>query len=260
MKSCIAVDVGGTKMLVAQVREDASVAGVRRYVTAGKKKEQVMAEILENIRDYENTVGWENGVMPDTVGIGEKAFSGTYIKSITIPESVAKIGKYAFGGYGSLESVRISSLEAWCNIEFGDESANPLARAKNLYIGDSITPIKEIVIPDTVTEIKDYAFYRWNGTSVTLHENVTSIGVSAFRLCTDHTSITIPASVTSIGDGAFGECYELTSVTFENTTGWWRASSSTATSGTVISVTELADPAKAAMHLSSGGYWKRTVE
>ena len=70
MKSCIAVDVGGTKMLVAQVREDASVAGVRRYVTAGKKKEQVMAEILENIRDYENTVGWENGVMPDTVGIG----------------------------------------------------------------------------------------------------------------------------------------------------------------------------------------------
>ena len=42
MKSCIAVDVGGTKMLVAEVREDASVVGVRRYVTAGLQKQQVI--------------------------------------------------------------------------------------------------------------------------------------------------------------------------------------------------------------------------
>lgn len=70
MKSCIAVDVGGTKMLVAQVREDGSVVRMRRYVTAGKKKEQVMEEILLNIRDYEEKEGWEGGKMPDRIGIG----------------------------------------------------------------------------------------------------------------------------------------------------------------------------------------------
>lgn len=70
MKSCIAVDVGGTKMLVAQVREDGSVVHMRRYVTAGKKKEQVMEEILLNIRDYEEKEGWEGGKMPDRIGIG----------------------------------------------------------------------------------------------------------------------------------------------------------------------------------------------
>ena len=70
MKSCIAVDVGGTKMLVAEVREDASVVNMRRYVTAGLQKQQVMQAILDNIRDYEQQVGWEKGVMPDTIGIG----------------------------------------------------------------------------------------------------------------------------------------------------------------------------------------------
>ena len=49
-----------------------------------------------------------------------------------------------------------------------------------------------------------------------ISENVTSIGDSAFNLCTNITEVTIPNSLTSIGDSAFGECFSLTSVTIGN--------------------------------------------
>ena len=42
---------------------------------------------------------------------------------------------------------------------------------------------------------------------------VTSIGKSAFTVCTGLTSITIGDSVTSIGERAFSQCYKLTNIT-----------------------------------------------
>ena len=45
---------------------------------------------------------------------------------------------------------------------------------------------------------------------------VTTIGVSAFRSCTNMTSVTIPDSVTNIGSEAFYYCTALTSVTIGN--------------------------------------------
>ena len=45
---------------------------------------------------------------------------------------------------------------------------------------------------------------------------VTSIGESAFGVCTDLTSVTIPNSVTNIGINAFTWCYGLTSITIPN--------------------------------------------
>ena len=47
-------------------------------------------------------------------------------------------------------------------------------------------------------------------------EPVTSIGASAFNLCSGLTSVTIPNTVTSIGNGAFTECTGLTTVTIPN--------------------------------------------
>ena len=91
---------------------------------------------------------------------------------------------------------------------------------------------------------------------------VTGIGDSAFYNCTGLTSVTIPDSVTSIGQYAFYGCTGLTSVTFENTTGWWCSTSSTATSGTsIIASSALANASTAATYLTDtydSYYWKRT--
>ena len=74
--------------------------------------------------------------------------------------------------------------------------------------------IANIVIPDGVTKIGDYAFL-WcsNLISITIPDSVTSIGCYAFENCTGLTSITIPNSVTSIGYRAFCHCESLTSIT-----------------------------------------------
>lgn len=124
------------------------------------------------------------------------------------------------------------------------------------------TGLTNITIPGSVTSIGQSAFEYCNGlASVTIPDSVTSIGQSAFRYCTALTGVTIPDSVTSIGRQAFFGCSKLTSVTFENTTGWWRTSSSTATSGTAIASSSLANASTAATYLTNtyaSYYWKRT--
>ncbi len=132
-------------------------------------------------------------------------------------------------------------------------------------IGDSAfsscSALTDVTIGSGVESIGQSAFEYCNSlTGVTIPDSVTSIGQSAFRYCTALTDVTIPDSVTSIGMQAFFGCTALTSVTFENTTGWRRTSSSTATSGTELSSADLADPATAADYLTDAFaryYWKR---
>ena len=129
--------------------------------------------------------------IPDSVtSIGDHAFSGcTGLTSITIPDSVTSIGECAFSGCTGLKEVHISSIEKWCSINFEDSYANPLYYAHDLYLNGE--KIVNLVIPDSVTSIGNYAFSG----------------------CTGLTSITIPDSVTSIGYGTFSGCTGLTSIT-----------------------------------------------
>jgi len=83
------------------------------------------------------------------------------------------------------------------------------------YIEES--DVTEVVIPEEVTAIGDYAFSKilFGGadlTSVIIPGSVTSIGRSAFEHCRKLKNITISNGVTNIGDRAFYECESLTSI------------------------------------------------
>ena len=70
-----------------------------------------------------------------------------------------------------------------------------------------------ITIPNSVTSIGDSAFEVCTSLkSITIPEKVTSIGEGAFYHCTSLTSIEIPASVESIGQEAFYYCTNITDV------------------------------------------------
>ena len=148
--------------------------------------------------------------------IGSYAFDYcTGLTSVTIPNSVTSIGSEAFCECTGLTEVNISDLSAWCKIDFSYYRANPLFYAEKLNLNG--TEIKDLVIPNDITEIKNYVFSDCTGLiSVTIPNSVTSIGFSAFYYCTGLTSVTIPNSVTSIGDEAFCECSNLTSVSIGN--------------------------------------------
>ena len=70
-----------------------------------------------------------------------------------------------------------------------------------------------VVIPDGVTEIGEYAFYRRKSlTSILIPDSVIRIGKEAFYECSSLKSIEIPHSVTEIGNSAFWGCESLNTV------------------------------------------------
>ena len=144
------------------------------------------------------------------------AFSGRYnLTSITIPESVINIGYNAFCGCEKLEKAEFASANSFCGFCFENANANPLTYAHHLYInGEEVT---DLVIPNTVTAIGNYAFYGCNNLkSVSIPNTITGIGDYAFNGCNSLKSLTIPNSVVSVGKSTFNGCDSLTAVTTES--------------------------------------------
>ena len=77
--------------------------------------------------------------------------------------------------------------------------------------------LTDIVIPDSVTSIGDYAFaFCRSLTNIVISASVTSIGAWAFSGCKSLSSLVIPDSVTSIGYSAFDGCSSLNSLVIPN--------------------------------------------
>ena len=128
--------------------------------------------------------------IPDGVtSIGSSMFDGcSGLTNVTIPSSVTIIGNNAFYGCTNLTGVYISDLSAWLRISFNNNMSNPLYYAGKLYLnGDLVT-------------------------SLTIPEDVTSIGEQAFYGCSSISDLTIPDSVLNISESAFEKCTGLSQV------------------------------------------------
>ncbi len=130
---------------------------------------------------------------------------------MTIGNSVTGIGSNAFQNCSGLTKAEFASIVSLCEMEFKNNSANPLNYAKHLYIdGQEITAL---VIPNNVTSIGNYAFYNCSSfTSVVIPNSVTSLGSYAFYGCSGLESVTIGNDVTSIGTSTFNNCSALKEV------------------------------------------------
>lgn len=146
-------------------------------------------------------------VLPNTISVlGAACFASAYITTLAIPPLVTVLSRQAF-----------SYIQPVYRNETGEELPINIILPQNLTkIGNSCfegAQIKQITIPDTVTEIKDGAFsYCEQLASITLPLGLQKISDRVFAQCTSLTSITIPAAVTMLGSDAFQGCESLTSM------------------------------------------------
>ena len=191
--------------------------------------------------------------IPDSVtSIGDYAFEFcSNLESITIPDSVTEIGNMAFYSCSKMTSATIGSgITTLGNLVFDScsaletltiNTADNCFYSKNPYNEKIITlelcssNVKKLTISDDVSYIAEDAFkyckeieeiITGNGItslenlpltsalkSITIGEKITTIGMWAFKECTNLTSIVIPDNVTTLNNLAFSGCTALTSIT-----------------------------------------------
>ena len=169
--------------------------------------------------------------LPSSVkSIGKEAFRKCeMLTSVEIPASVLTVGESAFRACSSLANFKIADGDT--TIEFKrdalvDTPVNNLYAGRNWTYEGTINSngwftsqvtlfpnVSSVTIGNQVTSIGDFAFSDCKSLSdVTIGNHVTSIGSSAFCSCKSLEEIILPSSVLSIGDYAFAYCTSLEDV------------------------------------------------
>ena len=172
--------------------------------------------------------------------------------SVTLPSTLVEVGEQAFEECSSLENVYYNGdAGSWANILFTTHTvyqnyytyelkctSNPTNYASNVYFldGDEYKEVTEIVLPETVTTIRDFQFRNFSAvTKISIPNSVETIGYRTFEKCLAVEELTIPFVGGSLTDTAntnigylFGNSYyadtlckfppNLTSVTITNAT------------------------------------------
>ena len=167
-------------------------------------------------------------IIPDTVTeIRSNAFHGCYdLTKLTVPDSVAVLGNYAFDFCDHLEYNEYEGAYYLGNdtnkyvvlVYVPDKTLDSVKindNTKFIYSDAFINMdcLKSITIPDSVLSIGSYAFCNCDSLAkINISENVNRISAYAFENCTSITNITLPDSLTDIGEGAFYSCENLKSI------------------------------------------------
>ena len=134
--------------------------------------------------------------------LGDRVFSGcTSLKKVVMPGTVTSMGTEVFKDT-AIESAGPSG--SGCDYEFGWTDRIPA------YAFNYIQSLTEVTMPDTITEIGEYAFYHCGLQGVlTLPASLTSLERSAFSECRTITSVVIPDSLAEMGEYVFYDCLAL---------------------------------------------------
>ena len=172
--------------------------------------------------------------------IEKYAFEGcTSLTTITVPQSVTSIARGAFRGCMALETMTLpfpGTQKYTPDMVETELSENNGALANGntglecgflfgtIFQSGNWDPDK---LPSTLRTVTftncEYLPYNtfhhnanysdWNITSVTLPNNLITIGEKAFSNCPGLTSVTIPSNVTTVGENAYEGCASVTSIT-----------------------------------------------
>ena len=150
----------------------------------------------------------------------------TALKTVTLPENLARIPDEMFYWCHKLESITIPSSVT----SIGKSAFYDCDKLATMTIPNSVTSIGDgafascdilttIAIPNSVTSLGKSAFYDCRElATITIPNSVTSIQECTFYFCRKIETITLPNGITSIGGAAFRSCTKLKTVTYNGVT------------------------------------------
>lgn len=215
-------------------------------ITIPSTVDTIKAQTMDNTSNFMTvqTINY-NAANVASLGVFSSAFKGSNVTTLNIGETVTTLNNSMFYGMNNLITVNYNGSITGTVADYTFRDCTSLAY---FNIGDNVTVIpaglmkevntvKEVIIPEGITSIGDYAFYKTGMESITIPASVTSIGTGVFNGntalktvsfennvignymffgCKGLESVVIPETITSIGEYAFNNCTSLTNITFEN--------------------------------------------
>ena len=158
--------------------------------------------------------------LPNTLKkIGFRAFAGTNIQEIDIPNSVTEISNYAFQD-SALTSVtwpkgtKVLETSVFERCENLVEVVLPEGVTEIGFAAfRSCRNLSSVTIPSTLKVIEDHAFEACQALQVvSLPDSVTTLESSVFENCTNLEVVYLPLNLTTIRFALFRDCYSLQAV------------------------------------------------
>lgn len=137
--------------------------------------------------------------------------SAEYLKVLNIGKLVEKIDAWSISSCPVLEAINVDKDNPnYCSVDGVLYNKDMTVLIKYPNANAAVKDAAEFVIPDSVKEIADNAFYLCSNVyKVVFNEGIERIGNMAFIKCTSLASLELPSTLKELGKDAFSYCDSL---------------------------------------------------
>ena len=178
-----------------------------------------MGGVIENRAFYGTAVSafeFKNGL----ARLGSDAFAKTALTNVVLPDSLSVIGQHVFD-HCQLTSISMPScvkLDTNCIRIFENNGKDMVVTIR--FVNDTVlddyllynSGAKQVVLENGIEKIGNYTFAKNEFTEIDLPETLTDIGDYAFYLCENLNNVYIPKNTVNIGTYAFAKTFAMTDI------------------------------------------------
>lgn len=179
---------------------------------------------------FGNWTGLEELIFEEGVETIDYIIPETSIKRIVLPSTVKEIASF-YSFFQDIEEIVVDDKNEYyamdnnCFVDkknkkllfmLDDATIPDYIETIGCYAG-AYTNVKDIVIPEGVKEIKEYAFYESKIETISFPSSLITIGICAFQECSNLKKVVFKDGIEEICNNAFASCYNIDSLVIPKT-------------------------------------------